>query len=81
MKFTIENQKGNKITNTTKQTVKLSIYSDNEVSITGILTRIYMTDAMHDVWHKQGKKMTKRGANLTLSEAVLFANNLINSMK
>ena len=73
MKFTIENQKGNHISNTTNQTIKHFLYSNNEVYISGINGR-------HSVWHKQGKRMSQKINDLNLSDAVDFANNLINSI-
>ena len=73
MKFTNENQKENKITWTTKQTVKHFLYSNNEVSISGM-------DGNHSVWHKQGNKMSQKIDNLNISDAVDFANKLILSI-
>ena len=73
MNFTIANQQDNKITNTTAQTVKHFIYSDNEVSISGI-------NNVHSVWHKQGCRMSKKVDGLNLKDAVEFANNLINNI-
>ncbi len=73
MKFTKENQKGNRISRTTIQRVKHFIYSNNEVSISGI-------DGRHSVWHKQGHRTRQKINDLTLSEAVDFANNFINNI-
>jgi hypothetical protein len=73
MKFTKENQKDNRISNTTTQTVKHFLYGNNEVSISGM-------DGKHSVWHKQGNRMSQKVEGLNLSEAVDFANNLINNI-
>tara|TARA_R110000822_G_scaffold64563_2_gene158361 strand:- start:34 stop:255 length:222 start_codon:yes stop_codon:yes gene_type:complete len=73
MKFTIENQQDNKITKTTVQTIKHFIYANNEVSISGI-------NGAHSVWHKQGKRMSQKIKALSISEAVDFANKLINNI-
>ena len=71
--FTIENQQDNKITNTTTQNIKHFIYSNNEVSISGM-------NNLHSVWHKQGRRMSQKVDGLSLSEAVVFANNLMKSI-
>ena len=73
MTFTIANQQDNSIANTTTQTVKHFIYSNNEVSISGI-------NNVHSVWHKQGKRVSKKVSGLNLAEAVDFANNLMKSI-
>ncbi len=73
MKFTTENQKENKVTWTTTQTVKHVIYGNTEVNITGM-------KGMHSVWLKQGKRMSQKVNGLNLSEAINFANNLINNI-
>ena len=73
MTFTIANQQDNKITNTTTQTIKHFIYSNNEVSISGM-------NNIHSVWHKQGHRMSQKVNGLNLSDAVEFANNLIKSI-
>ncbi len=73
MKFTIENQKENSISRTTKQTVKHFLYSNNEVSISGM-------DGNHSVWHKQGHRMSQKIDNLNINDAVDFANKLILSI-
>ena len=73
MTFTIANQKDNKITNTTIQTIKHVMYSNNEVSISGM-------NNIHSVWHKQGHRMSQKVDGLNLSEAVDFANNLIKNI-
>ena len=73
MIFTIANQQDNKITNTTTQTIKHVLYSNNEVTISGI-------NSIHSVWHKQGKRMSQKVSGLKLSEAIDFANNLINNI-
>lgn len=73
MKFTKENQKDNRISNTTTQKVKHFLYRNNEVTISGM-------DGKHSVWHKQGHRMSQKVSGLNLSDAVDFANNLINSI-
>ena len=73
MTFTIANQQDNRITNTTTQTIKHFIYSDNEVSISGM-------NNVYSVWHKQGNRMSKKVNSLNLAEAVDFANNLMKSI-
>lgn len=73
MKFTIENQKENRISRTTNQTIKHFLYSNNEVSISGM-------DGKHSVWHKQGHKMSQKIDNLNINDAVDFANKLILSI-
>ena len=73
MTFTIENQQDNKITNTTTQTIKHKLYSNNEVSISGM-------NSLHSVWHKQGHRMSQKVDGLNLADAVDFANNLIKSI-
>mgnify|MGYP003627188194 FL=1 len=73
MTFTIANQQDNKITNTTTQTVKHIMYSNNEVSISGM-------NNLHSVWLKQGARMSQRVDGLNLADAVDFANNLIKSI-
>ena len=73
MTFTIANQQDNKITNTTTQTVKHIMYSNNEVSISGM-------NNLHSVWLKQGTRMSQKVDGLNLADAVDFANNLIKSI-
>ena len=73
MKFTIENQKENRISRTTNQAIKHFLYSNNEVSIVGM-------DGKHSVWHKQGKRMSQKIDNLNINDAVDFANKLILSI-
>jgi hypothetical protein len=73
MKFTIDNQKGNKITWTTSQVVKHILYSNNEVSISGM-------GGVHTVWHKCGHRISQKANNLNLQEAVKFANEFIKSI-
>ena len=73
MTFTIANQQDNKITNTTTQTVKHIMYSNNEVSISGM-------NNLHSVWLKQGTRMSQKVEGLNLADAVDFANNLIKSI-
>ena len=73
MTFTIANQQDNKITNTTTQTVKHVMYSNNEVSISGI-------NNVHSVWLKQGVRTSQKVDGLSLSDAVSFANNLIKNI-
>jgi len=73
MTFTIANQKDNKITNTTTQTVKHIMYSNNEVSISGM-------NNLHSVWLKQGHRMSQKVDGLNLADAVDFANSLIKSI-
>ena len=73
MTFTIANQQDNKITNTTTQTVKHFLYSNNEVTISGI-------NELHSVWLRQGSRMSQKVDNLNLSDAVEFANNLIKNI-
>ena len=73
MTFTIANQQDNKITNTTTQTIKHIMYSNNEVSISGM-------NNLHSVWHKQGSRMSQKVDGLKLADAVDFANNLIKSI-
>ena len=73
MTFTIANQQDNKITNTTTQTLKHNLYSNNEVTISGM-------DNLHSVWHKQGHRMSQKVDGLSLADAVDFANNLIKNI-
>ena len=73
MKFTIENQKGNNITWTTSQVVRHNLYSNNEVSISGM-------DNVHTVWHKQGSRITRINDGLNLNDAISFANNFIKNI-
>ena len=73
MTFTIANQQDNKITNTTTQTIKHVMYSNNEVTISGM-------NNLHSVWHKQGHRMSQKIDGLNLAEAVDFANNLIKNI-
>ena len=73
MTFTIANQQDNKITNTTTQTVKHVMYSNNEVSISGM-------NNVHSVWLKQGARTSQKVDGLSLSDAVSFANNLIKNI-
>jgi hypothetical protein len=73
MTFTIANQQDNKITNTTTQTIKHVMYSNNEVTISGM-------NNLHSVWHKQGHRMNQKIEGLNLAEAVDFANNLIKNI-
>ena len=73
MTFTIANQQDNKITNTTTQTIKHIMYSNNEVSISGM-------NNLHSVWLKQGTRMSQKVDGLNLADAVDFANNLIKSI-
>jgi uncharacterized protein YbcV (DUF1398 family) len=73
MTFTIANQQDNKITNTTTQTIKHVMYSNNEVTISGM-------NNLHSVWHKQGRRMSQKIDGLNLAEAVDFANNLIKNI-
>ena len=73
MTFTIANQQDNKITNTTTQTIKHFLYSNNEVSISGM-------NNLHSVWLKQGARMSQKVEGLNLADAVDFANNLIKSI-
>jgi hypothetical protein len=73
MTFTITNQQENRVSRTTRQTIKHFLYSNNEVSISGM-------DGKHSVWHKQGSRMSQKVDNLNIVDAVKFANNLINSI-
>lgn len=73
MTFTIDNQKGNKITWTTSQVVRHNLYSNNEVSISGMR-------GVHTVWHKCGHRMSQKANNLTLQQAVDFANQFIKTI-
>jgi len=73
MTFSIANQLGNHITNTTTQTIKHTLYGNNEVSISGM-------DNVHAVWHKQGHRMSQKVDGLNLNDAIEFANNLINNI-
>jgi hypothetical protein len=73
MTFTIENQKGNRISRTTTQTIKHFIYSNNEVTISGMNNK-------HSVWLKQGTRMSQKVDGLNLVDAVSFANNLMSSI-
>lgn len=73
MTFTIANQQDNKITNTTTQTIKHNLYSNNEVTISGM-------NELHSVWLRQGHRMSQKVDNLNLADAVEFANNLIKNI-
>jgi hypothetical protein len=73
MYFTIENQLENNISRTTSQTIKHSLYSNNEVSISGL-------DGSHDVWHKFGHRMQMVAEGLSLVDAVEFSNKFIKSI-
>ena len=73
MTFTIANQKGNNITWTTSQKVKHNLYSNNEVSISGM-------GGVHTVWHKQGHRISQKASGLDLLDAISFANKFIKSI-
>ena len=73
MTFTIANQQGNRISRTTNQTIKHFLYSNNEVSISGM-------NNVHSVWHKQGHRMSRKVGGLNLNDAIEFANNLIKNI-
>ena len=73
MTFTIANQLGNHISNTTTQTIKHTIYGNNEVTISGM-------DGVHDVWNKVDRRMSQKVDGLNLNDAIEFANNLINNI-
>lgn len=73
MYFTIENQLENNISRTTSQTIKHSLYSNNEVSISGL-------DGSHDVWYKFGHRMQMVAEGLSLVDAVEFSNKFIKSI-
>ena len=73
MTFSIDNQKGNKITWTTSQVVKHNLYSNNEVSISGM-------GGVHTVWHKFGHRITRVNDGLNLNDALSFANHFIKNI-
>jgi len=73
MIFTIENQKGNKITVTTTQTVRHTLYGNTEVSISGMY-------GLHTVWLKQGSRVSQKANDLNLEDAILFANEFIKNI-
>lgn len=73
MTFSIANQKENNTTRTTIQRVKHIMYSNNEVSISGI-------DNIYIVWLKQGSRISQKASNLNLIDAVIFANKFIRSI-
>jgi len=75
--FTKENQKENRISVTTEQSLNNSIYSNIEISIVGSTNN---EDSSHTVWKTKTnfpKKATIMADNLTLDQAIDFANNLI----
>ena len=74
-KFTVENQLGNSISRTTIQKLKHNMYSNIEVSICGW----YGRDNSHDVWFFDGFKMSMKFDGLSLEQAVVEANILINN--
>lgn len=69
MKFTIRNQKSNSISRTTEQTIKHFIYSNNEITISGM-------EGKHSVWHKTGNRISRKIEDLNIIDAVDFANKL-----
>lgn len=71
--FTTQNQEDNRISRTTTQTVKHSIYSNIEISVVGF----FNTTSDCKVWKKQGKKVSMVAEGLELTEAVELANKLI----
>lgn len=73
MNFTIENQKENRISRTTTQTVKHVIYSNVEVTITGWFDKLTGCS----VWKKQGRKVSMIECELDLNKAIEIANQLI----
>ena len=73
MKFTVENQKDNRISRTTTQSIKHVLYRNNEVTISGM-------NGKHSVWHNQGHRMSQKIDGLSILEAVDFANELINNI-
>ena len=74
-KFTVENQLENNISRTTIQKLKHNMYSNIEVSICG-----WRGEAnSHDVWFFDGFKMSMKFGGLSLEQAVVEANILINN--
>ena len=71
--FTTQNQEDNRISRTTTQTVKHSIYSNIEFTVTGFFNKT--SDCK--IWKTQGKKVSVVGEGLELTEAVELANKLI----
>lgn len=71
--FTTENQKENRISRTTTQTVKHCIYSNIEVTVSGWFNKT--SDCK--VWKQTGKKLSMVAEGLELSDAIKLANQLI----
>ena len=72
--FKKENQKENHISITTTQSLKHNIYSNIEVTISGI----HNNENKTDVWTFDGKIMRMVFENITLDQAIIEANILIN---
>ena len=70
MKFTIEGQKGNSISWTTTQKVKHAIFSNVDVTISGMRGN-------HSVWVRMSKNMKRVADDLSLVDAIEMGNELI----
>jgi len=68
--FTRENQKGNDISRSTKQSLKHIRYSEIEITISGM-------SGEYSVWVKSGKRMSQRFSELNLDQAIIEANKLL----
>jgi hypothetical protein len=69
MKFTIEGQKGNTISWTTKQVLPHIVYTSCEVVIIGY-------KGSHDVWVNSFNRSSRKFEGLNLEEAIVAANEL-----
>jgi|TARA_R110000823_G_scaffold188979_1_gene320920 hypothetical protein len=69
MKFTIEGQKGNTISWTTKQVLPHIVYTNYEVEISGY-------KGSHDVWVNSFNRSSRKFEGLNLEEAIVAANEL-----
>jgi hypothetical protein len=69
MKFTIEGQKGNTVSWTTRQVLTHIVYSNQEIIISGC-------KGSHDVWIQSSGSSKRKFQGLTLEEAIVAANKL-----
>jgi hypothetical protein len=74
--FTRENQKENNITTTTTQSVKHSIYSNVEYTISGH----WNTEEDCKIWRHRGTTMSMLHEGLHLDDAIIICNKLISTL-
>jgi len=72
MNFTTTNQKENNISRTTTQTCSHSIFSNLKVTISG-------HNNLFSVWSNTGVRTFLNAEGLTLDQAIVEGNNLINN--